>query len=702
MIQHIQFEGDTALCGRWLPFAQSKLGSLSRLYAGRRNWVWETVAGDVRIGLERNGPVTYIRIRAATGGYEFITAFAKTLAGGFTDLKFGTVGKGKDDEGEQILVQRSRAGLPFDLENDGYSDQLDKYLFGREWQDRLAGGKNYTTPKMDWFAVSLPDPEDIEEVPRREARGYSGGKWAITVPTDSRRYVNVTGQYSYVWIIGASSYYNEVAFDYLDYSISVDDTVLHRRSKKSKTQYAIGNDVWSAAVQNGFIIGGADRGELYGFFAYHMESETYFPIDLYTLRPAWLWGTSRTRWYWRGDGQRCISLQYDAYSTEPDKLLLQNVVVDVTIHELEFILEGVDETTGYLVGAISDKFATRNHGVYPVAVDYDLFNPRVRRVIVLEHWIGPQYDRMDEFDEHDDLEKSRALLIYACFCTVDDSGAISAPYRRIPVYHKPWLVTVDPSYWEPGELTDPITDEFGYVMVERCTPQGISEFHADFGYHGFCARIAAMDARAQAIALYGQLQTETYPPTPLPSVEYEFKHNKRWLIWNEDSYREDAWVSDDGLPYAPFTAPLAAIATPPAGYTRYIDTHPLYTDGIIAADINAAHEEILRTQHPQGMTQVMYDGFRVSPEKHFALYVHEGSDFYTHPDFFNWQVQAIPDPVKPFLHFDHVEWFALDDEGEPAPLTSTHQELFNAARETEYEYTDAEIESMCANGFWGR
>lgn len=211
-----------------------------------------------------------------------------------------------------------------------------------------------------------------------------------------------------------------------------------------------------------------------------------------------------------------------------------------------------------------------------------------------------------------------------------------------------------------------------------------------------------MDARAQAIALYGQLQTETYPPTPLPSVEYEFKHNKRWLIWNEDSYREDAWVSDDGLPYAPFTGPLAAIATPPAGYTRYIDTHPLYTDGIIAADINAAHEEILRTQHPQGMTQVMYDGFRVSPEKHFALYVHEGSDFYTHPDFFNWQVQAIPDPVKPFLHFDHVEWFALDDEGEPAPLTSTHQELFNAARETEYEYTDAEIESMCANGFWGR
>jgi hypothetical protein len=493
-----------------------------------------------------------------------------------------------------------------------------------------------------------------------------------------------------------------VAYDYLDYSISVDDTVLHRRSRKSKTQYGIGNNVWSAAVQNGFIVGGAERGELYGFFAYHMETETYFNIDLFSIRPAWLWGTSRTRWYWRGDGQRCISLQYDAYSTEPDKLLLQNVVVDVTIHEIEFIMEGIDEDTGYLIGTVNNKFATRNHGVYPVAVDYDLFDPGIRRVLVFEHWIGPQYERLAEFDETGGLERSRALLIYACFCTVSDSGVISAPYRRIPVYHKPWLVLIDPSHWGPGELTDPITDEFGFVLDERCTPQGMSEFYAEFGYHGFCSRIAALDMRAQAIALYSQVQTETYPPTPLPSAEYEYKHNKRWLIWNEASYRENEWVTDDGLPHVPSPDPLAAIATPPAGYVRYVDGHPLYTDGIIAADINAAHEEILRTQHPTGKTEVMYDGFRISPEKHFALYVHEGSDFYVHKDFFNWQVQAIPEAVKPFLHFDHVEWFRPGEEGEPDPVTSTHQELFNAARETEYEHTDEAIISMCANGFWGR
>ena len=701
-MKRIQFEGDAGLCAKWLPFAKSKMDSLSKLYAGRRNWVWETILGDVRIGLERNGNIEYIRIKALTGGYEFATAFSAPPTGALKDVKFGLVRLRKDEDNVLGLEQRDRSGKLFTPENDTLAKQLDAYLYGRDWGNRLDEGKNYITPRIDWFSVPLVDTGDVDEdeaeIARRRERGYSGSKWGTLTPADSRRYTNVTGQYSYVAAVGASSYYNQVAYDYLAYSIAADETVLHRKGKKSKPISVLGNQLFSTAVQNGFLLGGIDRGELYKFFAYHLETEAYFDIDLAVIKPAWLWGTSRTRWYWRGDGKRCISLQYDAYSSDPDKLYLSQVVQDVTLHELEFELNGVT-SGGALSGVIRNKFSTRNHGVHPVAIDYDFFDPTVRRVLVLEPWIGPQYDMLTEYEDQAFPTPSRALLVYACFCTVSDTGVISAPYRRIPVYHKPWLVTADPDdYAVPPPA--PILDEFGYLITERCTHQGVQEFFDVFGYHGFSARIAALDMRSEAIAIYSQVQTENYPGG-FRVVDYTYKHNKHWRIWDEAEDRENLWIEDNG---AAFTGddPLAAIATPPAGYVRFTTGHALYIPWIISSEINYVYEEITRSQHPQGRKQMIYDGFRSSPDKNFALFVQEGSDFYTHKYYFTWQVQAIPEAVKSFIHFDHVEWFRRDGEGNPDPVISTHLELFNAARGTDYEHPDEEVVSMCANGFWGK
>lgn len=703
-MKRIQFEGDTALCGKWLPYAKSKMDALSRLYAGRRNWVWETIVGDVRIGLERNGNIEYIRIRAATGGYEFNTAFKQiaepegTLP--LTDVKFGLVNRFPDltpgNEGEFVLEQRNRNKRPFIGLPDDLADQKDAFLYARKWDELFLAGDDEIYPMMDWFSISLPSDQD--EIDRRMLNGYSGSKWVITTGCDTGRHHDLSGGYAQVdGGLGASNY-GFYASSYLDYAAATGKTILRKRNGRSQILDVLGNDGFTAAVQsNEFVIGGIDRGELYGFFVYHPKRDLYFDIDLFFLRPPWLYGTSRARWYWRGDGKRCISLQYDAYSTDPTKTIRNEVIVDTTIHEFGFEIAGIDDDDNLDIG-LTNNFSTRNHAGRPIAVDYDLFDGHTRRVLVLEPWIGPIFDRLPTFANYygsPDPDKCRSLLIYANFCTVDDAGNISAPYRSIPVYHKPWMCMVLAG--APAGL-----DEFGYHATYPGNALGSDEFYDRFGHNGFCSRIAALDMRAQAIAMYTQVLEEVYPGTPTPwYVEYETPYyNKRWTIWGEPGYRENIWVDGSGNPATPATDPIQSVATPPVDYVRYDSSHPLWTGPIIGQDLNPAYEEITRNLFNVNAKPAIYNGFRISPRKHFALYAQNTFEFYQLQEPGVIVVTPIPEAVKSFLSFDHVEWFMRDEAGDPAPIISNHYDLFNIARSTAYVEGDGEIESMCANGLW--
>lgn len=515
----------------------------------------------------------------------------------------------------------------------------------------------------------------------------------------------------------------------LAYPASPGNLILHRRSGGSAVPEELGQNCSSAAVQGDFVVGATVRsvnqglGDQYEFFIYNYRTEDYYPADLRFLRPDWMYGgISRTRWYWRGDGKACLSLQYDYYgeSYDDEPFLGSHATTHVYIQELSFVVEGGEEGSPVSL-AVSSNFATtrhREHSVHPVAVDYDLFDGNIRRALVLEHWIGPLYDGLEDY-KPTPAHRFRAILTYAHFCRVNDDGSLSDPEQSFPVYHKPWLV-VEPLSQVNENRPEPVgpdflnVDEFGYWVTpaDPHHPHGVSGFYDAFGYHGYAARIAALDVRARAIALIGTTYRELYPPPGelLTAVEYEPRYNKRWTIWGENDLRENTWIDAAGAEFVPAVDPIDALLTPPAGYVRYDRNHKIFwakDNGqislwrLMGSGLSRIHEEIMRNLVPGDRTSLMYDGFRVSPRKHFGLYVHQAADFY-HQAYSNdrWRIQAIPEAVKPLLHFDHVEWFGLDENDTPDPITSTHAELFSAARGESFEHSDGEIESFCTNGLW--
>jgi hypothetical protein len=673
VILRIHFDGSNAACAKWLPFAKKKLASLSRRYKNRKTWTWERTIQGARISLEQNnGKVQYIRIKSGVTRYEFTSAFS--LDNQLRDIKFGLVRPARDEEGVRELQLRDHNGAPIgEPDEDEFIDQQDVYLFGTDWPIRLDEGDNNTYPMIDWF----------------------GGSYAITTPSDGDRHKNQTGIYALINGGVGTSFYGSYANTHLQYRTVTGRPVLHRKDHASQRLMNIGTTVYTAAIQAGRFIAGCDgSGEQYQFFFYDLETEYYYPIDLTALRPDEINRVSRTRWHWNRTGNKCLSIQYDPYSTAPEAL--NQVVVDRWLHEINIDVEGVDEDENIEYVA-EDSFVTHDHYPYhPVAADYDINDGQTRRILVLEPWVGPLFERLEPWaDYYGTDDHCRSLLIYAHFCTIDDNGQISSPERTFPVYHKPWLSLLLAD--EPSEEDD----EYGYNPTYVGTATGCQVFADRFGHHGFSSRIAALDMRAQAIALYTQIQHEIYPGPEDWTMELETEYNKRWTIWGEEGFREDAWMNRAGAIYVPGAInPIDSVATPPADYTRLQPGHPLFHPQIIGWDLNPIFEEIIRNMLNSDNLISGCNGFRISKEKHFALFVNDVSGFYTLPtppqSGIVWNVE-IPEAARDFLRMDHVEWYRSGN-----PMTSTHYDLFNEARGTVHAPGDDSLGTMCANGFWGR
>lgn len=697
MSPRIHFLGNAAACARWLPFAKSKLAELTKRYANRPHWTRELPVPGALVSLERAGGVSYIRIRAGGFGYEFATALERQEGGdyasAFYDLRF-TTAKSKAGAGQSN-------GLPPSDPDGGF----DSYIFGGKWDEFVSDGVPYAYPTMDWFGVAPPVDSQDQEL--RKRKGFGKAAYAVTTPSNVGRHKNAIGIYARMnGGVMLGSAYGTVMEDHLGYRGGVGPVILHKKNGKPRVLDELGVNCYSAAVQGKYLVGSQGYGEQYQFFAYDLETGTYYPADLSFFRPEWLFGQSQTSWFWNGAGNRAISLQYDIAShlaDAEDKATSSTPQVEVTIHEIEFEAKRAVES-GELELLTATTFAKRTLPIHPVAVDYDLIDGVTRRVLVLEPWIGPLFSRIPTFSTwYSDLpgqeQKCRSLLVYAHLCTVDDQGNVSEPTATFPLYHRPWLCAIPDT-----NGNDPDVDEFGYSAAYNGTALGAQEFYERFGNHGFVSRIAALDVRAQAIALYSQVQTELYPENTQnwTDVEYQLEHNRRWSIWGEPTPRENRWMDHDGNEFTPSVDPIDDLLTPPADYSRYVPEHPFWQLNIIARDINPVYEEIVRNLYALEAPASVYDGFHVSPKKHFSLYVHAGSWFFVdhEPGPIRGQITEIPDQVKPFIHFDHVEWFGLDENDAPDPITSTHAELFNAARGESFERSGDEIESFCTNGLW--
>lgn len=755
-MKHIQFFGDSGVCSKWLPYAKKKMDFLTRQYH-QKNWTWEvSIGGEVQISLERNGEIQYVRIRATTGGYEFTTTFPRPGPGFNEDLpnvKFGVARPYADPDDPELLprrlFQRNSEFLPIDLEADTLADQKDRWLFAGNWPLIYEYGAQSTYTMMDWFRIPLPDGEDESEkqaeVDRRREKGFSGCRRIITTTGDGGRYKTQGFQdslLSYLW---------NFAGVYWVYRAFKGWTIVHKRGGKSKI-LNVGFEVMTAALQGEFVIGaigrennymdnpptGNDRatwgGERYRFIVHDPVADQTYEYDLRDSRPpqdAVGFFFNRARWHWRGDGRRAISIQTDYYANNfsglfgwpPEDAIYGPPVTRTWFHEIDFevVRSNPDEPESPPAMSHQTTLMSSDHTDRwrAAAVDYDLFDGRVRRCLMLEPWIGPAYERTP-IGIYDDSfrRRNRSLLVYAHICRLNDDGTVSEPEQSFPVYHAPWIPMNTPAY-EGGLVTDEYGNtNNGFAPNSTGVVTNASGFKERWGYSCLTSQIAALDLRAQAIAIFTQQQNEiiTIGETGTGYAEsYTFSHNKRWRIWGEPEWRQYEWCDDAGLPYNPGTDPLVALQVPPADYKRYKEgSTPLHDTGGFGGPEDVVEPNRYRNRYYEeeiqpvfakvfepywdiGAPTQLYHGFRIHPKKHVALWVKQAG---------TWTVKQCPeiffrvlDPspgARKFLNFDHVEY----REKNGYLIQTTHYELFNTARETEHEPGDGDVWAIAANGLW--
>tara|TARA_R110002110_G_scaffold415835_1_gene657229 strand:+ start:43054 stop:45072 length:2019 start_codon:yes stop_codon:yes gene_type:complete len=670
VIRRIHFEGDSTACAKWLPFAKSKLSSLSRIYAGRKHWTWETAVSDARIRLEQNAHVQYIRIESGIEVYEFAAALDYERLGRaqwvMADLNFGKV-KAYDLKGAARLEMRQSRGS----DDDDWGG--DSHVFAGQWgsdkpvpDEFNAPAFERWAPRIDWFQVPLPGSPEVAE--KRARIGYSGTSLAISTYSRRKRH-----------------------FDLNDYFYRVQDetpivhngrAVVHRGGGRafvlpvtmphSRDQYfnipiePVDVRIGTAAKNGEFYICGSHIGYEYKFTVYDKRLDLQYHFEIDQIRPDWVVDSLASgKWYWRGDGKRCISVQYGFVPGE--SLAYRPLRVDSGFHELEFELSRADNN--FLEVVLNPVLEKQYFSERLFAIDYDLFDGAKRRALILEPWIA------NEFTNGAD-ETVWGIIIYGKLCIIGDDGEIAEVEKTIPLTHAAWI-------------NDTAVDTFA------SGPDVSSHFAGKYGYYRLLSRVAALDLRASAIALYTTEQ--------LPGAAWFDGGNvgRRWRIWNEDDYREKVWINDAGISISPAVDPLDSLESPPAGYVKFTTDHPAW--GLSWEIVSTLFYQLIGPSYPhylfdnEGTSRVYpsysADGFRISPKKHFALYVHEGAA--AHATYGKY-----PDHIIPFIHFDHVEWFRLDEDGNPAPIVSTHYNLYNNARGTSYQHGDGLVESMCANGMW--
>lgn len=670
MIRRIHFDGDSTACAKWLPFAKRKLESLSRIYENRKHWKWERVFPGVYIRIEQNASVQNIRIEAGIDVYEFAAAFGYERLGNarwvMDDLKFGKVKAYDLKKTPRLEAKASKGGADSDWSEDAY-------LFAGQWgsDEIVPDGLGYPAfeswaPRIDWFRVPLPNSEDTAE--KRAQNGYGGCSLAISTYSRRKRHFDLNDYY-YGFTDEAPVVYNGRAVVHRGggRKFVLPVTMPHSRAQYFNIPISPVDVRIGTVAKNGpFYICASHIGYEYKFTIYDKQLDLQYHLTIDQIRPAWVVDSLASgKWYWRGDGKRCLSVQY-GFTPSGSSAYRPNKV-DSGFHEIEFTLSRAEDDQ--LEVLLTPTLEKRYYAERLFGIDYDLFDGSKRRALILEPWIS------DEFINTSG-KTVWGIIIYAKFCIIGDDGEIAEVEESIPLIHAAWINTLGSDVMASG-------------------PDVAAHFTDRYGYYRLISRIAALDLRASAIALYTTQQ--------LVGASWFDGGNvgRRWKIWGENSYREKAWIDDDANPITFETDPLDALQTPPPGYTKFTTGHPEW--GASWERISTLFYQLAGPScgyylwDVHGITKVTpsyyADGFRVSPRKHFALYVHEGAAAHV-------TYGKYPDHIVSFVHFDHVEWFRRDESGEPSPIVSTHYELYNNAHGTEYEHGDGLVESMCANGMW--
>ncbi len=783
MKRHIKFIGDPGSCGKWLPFAKRKLDSLTRLYRGRRSWTWERVINGAQISLERNGSVEHIRITAGVTGYEFATALTAgdesfywvlnfdddgsekpVLDIHHKEIKFSLVGLYSDPEnpGEFLLKAKNGRGQKIEFESDTADKQKDAFLYARQWKKLLELGTERIVPRLDWFKIPMPDANGETTIQANEkaalwrAKGFQTCNRIISTGSMRARHIDLSNRLQFYPLFERALLF-DTSFPIL-HKVGGSQKIIELPMQHAKPPPKIDSYIedgtlqadidpltsycGSAAQLDGYILGGSIAGEDYKFALWDAERSEETQLDMTGIRPAWVTAdpdkSAYTKWYWRGDGKRCISMQYTFTPKDPN---YPNLIVPLDpaliippspanaleygFTELEWSVTPNDNAAPTVIA--THTLNVNGFDVRPLGIDYDLFDGRIRRTVVLEPWLGAPF--LSAYPGPA-AESIRALLIYAHFCTVDDDGNISDPEFSIPMFHQPWLYAkyfATPPEFLREYNAEPVNifvlhhnywtqDEYGlwvhlYVMNTLGElPGSVSSppFKTLFGYDRMQSGFNALDLRAQAAALRTLVIDRASPR--FDKVLYM---GKRWRIWDEEEYREKVWVNGDGTyatpPFDPMDALLTPenLAAPPAGYVKFASGHALWVPDLVNNVLHRVYKFIqpnyISTDtfddnpfndlmlHPQDI----FNGFRISPKKHFAVHVQPQTAFTADGDTHASRIRANK------LSIDHVEWFhGLDEDDNPIVTTSTHYDLYNAARETTFSFEGYRPFSISSNGIW--
>lgn len=694
-MKRIHFKGDSSSCSKWLPFAKKKMDSLKKLYGRRKNWTWERSFQGARISLERNGNIEYIRIYAGClDVYEFAAAMSQTdnefgdtpkNQWGMQDLKFGTVRKRTDPNDRTVkFLEMGEPNLRPPEDALGIEKEYDSYIYGGEWGGTdiipVESGETPSpafdrwSPRIDWFQVPVPTTPEVAE--KRKLLGYKACTTVISTASFTKRHFD-RNHFHYFYNGGTyTPIHNGRAVEHKpggkSYIIPV--TMINARPRFNDVVIEpVDVKIGTAAKSGSFYICSSHMGQDFQFVIYDKQTEFTYYVDLSSLRPSIVDGNAPSgKWYFRGDALRCVSMIY-ANDTDRTGLYSQYPAFYNGFQELEITLVRAENDFLQL-----DAVTTAGSFIYPMqllSVDYDIHDGR-RRGFILDPWIGEELFENDEW--------IYGVIIYGKFVILGDNGEILEVEKTIPLLHASW----DSDRIQPGG---------GETFANA--------FKARHGYFTVRSRISALDLRASAIAMHTAVQ-----------IDESFTGNehigKRWGIWNEPEFRQKEWIDKLGNPLVGYD-PIDDLLSPPAGYAPIpnslsdteewrVYSHQLYES--IASSIGHMHRYGFPFPTEIRTWQSEYnDGFKINPKKNFSLF--------TSSSMMPTPVQSVdglgshyPTAIaRAFVQFDHVEWFGVDEAGDPAPVTSTHYDLFNNARGTNYapgDFENSAIESMCANAQW--
>jgi len=683
-----------------------------------------------------------------------------------TDIKF-TLAKPftipESDPREKRLEGRNRGGRKITYETDAVEDQRDRYIYAGEWPARINTNTDFVEPRLDWFAVPLP--ETIEEAQDWVINGYQAGAKVVSSATFRRRHINQAQTEIHkhtleeddpgveIW----DENENVLPADFYMYPAEVQAGLWHQSAPiihsgsggtviagmlmhhvdpmpnfeyqnppgSGPINLADSRCSGAALYNETWMLCGSMSGEDYKFGLWERDREVASDLNFSGIKPSWIDGDGEsdhvyTKWYWRGDGRRCMAIHYGLHARllrdDPEYPHTGVTFIprgttkgqDVGFTELEFNIipnEAEPPEPPEVIATHTlnvHDINTRTTPIFPIALDYDLFDGNVRRIIVLEPWIGPPY--RDVYPGGGTFYGTRPLLLYAHFCTLSDLGEVSAPEYSVPINHMPWLQIKDAPFQQPNSVpwaySPQIQDEYGYWVTNfwldgNGEPTGYESlaFLGKWNYKRLRSNITSLDARAQAISL----STLVTQPTTA-----DHRYCKRWRIWGEEEWREKKWFDRSGDTATMAPDPLDAlvtpqgVATPPANYVKFAPGHALWrfemVDGplsrVLKQQVNAKiyfidnHPFKDMKLHPADYT----NGFRIHPNKNFAVFVQDGRS-YSDDD--------VPDVVQASLAIDYIEYFhgyETDEEGvlieplEPIVTAGTHAETYNLPRGTDVHF----------------